>query len=641
MIDLKEDLIVCDDDLINRNRLKALLCDLCPENKRDINILLSIYDSGIPVEIYERKDISCNEYIIYMHRLIDENALIKDDAKDGLDVWMNALLGSERTVEIQREYDEILHESKKNIPSDFYGVFDSNYYCASIKKPTANSATFVFKKCCGGYLIEKFLGKDSIVVVPNEHKGYPVIKIGEGAFYDNKDLEIVFLNASVIEIHNSSFRNCSNLKAVYGGENLIYIGPHAFRGCRELLHFEVSNKLKYLGICTFRESGIENIKFPSSINYVPSGLCMDCYKLDTTIFHDDIFGIGKKSFEGTGMSEINNSVNLIFIDEEEARRLGIKCERHNVTCEEEMKKEIGLCVNYSPCKGTRDAQIRIVDTLEKTEDIIVINNIDTMGERHKSVLVYKDEIDNDSRRKMISMLLRPTNNSVFESNIHTEDGYRYSDSRMIIMPLTWWGMTSSISAVENTIIKSYKLDYEFDEIEEDDGGVSSLEDYEIVVDDDDNYNFNNEHESGNIINDEEVLTIGGTWKVDGQWRFTIDSVNTTLERSEYTDKNPEQVVIITYSYENLGYKGEFMPELFFGIDLDGQFAIAVDEAGEVAYDYPGHVSKKPQAVPIGARCTGAQSCIGLVNKSDSITLNIKEYDGNGVLQTIKYVLDVD
>ena len=53
---------------------------------------------------------------------------------------------------------------------------------------------------------------------------------------------------------------------------------------------------------------------------------------------------------------------------------------------------------------------------------------------------------------------------------------------------------------------------------------------------------------------DQTLKIGDTWTVDGQWNLTIDSVQSTEERNPYSDVSPEQVVIVTYSYENLGYK---------------------------------------------------------------------------------------
>lgn len=282
-------------------------------------------------------------------------------------------------------------------------------------------------------------------------------------------MEIVFLPTDVIAINNSSFGNCSNLKVVYGGENLIYIGPHALHGCSELMHFEMSNFLKYIGYRAFAESGIRNIKFPISINYVSAALCKDCSNLETVTFHDDIYGIGYSSFEGTKVSDLNCCSNLIYIDEDEAKRFGLEYENHNVTFEEEMKKEIGLCLKYSPLKRVRDKQVEMVDAIGKRKDFIVINYLTIprrRNERDTSVIVYKDNITDDTRREIVSMLLRPTGYDVFEDFMHYEDDYKYFDRRMVIRPLTWWQMVltglADFSIVQRTIIEGYKLDYDFD-----------------------------------------------------------------------------------------------------------------------------------------------------------------------------------
>jgi len=141
---------------------------------------------------------------------------------------------------------------------------------------------------------------------------------------------------------------------------------------------------------------------------------------------------------------------------------------------------------------------------------------------------------------------------------------------------------------------------------------------------------------------EKTLNAGEIWTVDNQWNLTINSVTATETRNEFSDKTPNQVVLIEYSYENLGYedKNGIMDGLYFdlgpGIDTN-----IVDGNGEVAYSYPGNVTTHPQQTPVGAKCVNAQSCIGLNNKSDTITINIKKYDSNGKQQKVKYVLNVN
>lgn len=138
----------------------------------------------------------------------------------------------------------------------------------------------------------------------------------------------------------------------------------------------------------------------------------------------------------------------------------------------------------------------------------------------------------------------------------------------------------------------------------------------------------------------QTLSVGDTWTVDGQWKLTIDSVKATADRNQFADVTPQQVVIITYSYENLGYESDFMDGLYFDLSQNGDASV-IDSTGEMAVSYPGEISKYPQETPVGAKCTGAQACIGLMNSSDTITMTIKKYDGNSNSQSVKCSLKVD
>lgn len=134
-----------------------------------------------------------------------------------------------------------------------------------------------------------------------------------------------------------------------------------------------------------------------------------------------------------------------------------------------------------------------------------------------------------------------------------------------------------------------------------------------------------------------TIKVGETWEVEGQWKLTINSVKRTSERNEFSDKNPTDVVYITYSYENLGYEDSIMDGLYISLD-DGQI---IDEQGEMGYSYPNSVTTYPQETPVGAKCVNAQVCIGLNNKSNTFTINYSEYDDNYNKQKVKFVLDIE
>ncbi len=131
---------------------------------------------------------------------------------------------------------------------------------------------------------------------------------------------------------------------------------------------------------------------------------------------------------------------------------------------------------------------------------------------------------------------------------------------------------------------------------------------------------------------QEEYKIGETWVVDGQWKLTIDSVEETQDRNEFSDMQPAAVYIVTYSYENLGYEDDIMDGLYISLDSS-----IVDSAGKMGYSYPGDISLYPQTVPVGANCQ-AQVCIGVDNPG-SFKINAYEYDGNDNKQTATFNLE--
>ena len=132
---------------------------------------------------------------------------------------------------------------------------------------------------------------------------------------------------------------------------------------------------------------------------------------------------------------------------------------------------------------------------------------------------------------------------------------------------------------------------------------------------------------------QESYKIGETYVVEGQWKITVESVEATDERNEYSDKTPGAVYIVTYNYENIGYEDEYMDGLFISLD-DG----IVDSTGKMGYSYPGDASMYPQETPVGASCQ-AQVCIGVDNPG-SFKINFSTYDGNSEKQSAIFDIEV-
>lgn len=127
--------------------------------------------------------------------------------------------------------------------------------------------------------------------------------------------------------------------------------------------------------------------------------------------------------------------------------------------------------------------------------------------------------------------------------------------------------------------------------------------------------------------------IGDPWVVEGKWKLTVDSVEETQDRNQFSDKQPAAVYIITYTYENIGYEDDYMDGLYISLE-DG----IIDNAGKMGYSYPGDITYFPQETPVGASCE-AQSCIGVDNPGN-FKINFSAYDDNYEKHSAVFSLEV-
>lgn len=123
--------------------------------------------------------------------------------------------------------------------------------------------------------------------------------------------------------------------------------------------------------------------------------------------------------------------------------------------------------------------------------------------------------------------------------------------------------------------------------------------------------------------------IGETWTVDGQWSLTVNSVEETPYRNEFSESNPAAVYIVTYTYTNLGRSGG----LFMSMDNT-----IVDNSEKMGYSYPGEINLYAKETPVGATCQ-AQCCIGVDNPG-SFEIYMDEYDDNGEEQKAIFSIEL-
>ncbi len=93
---------------------------------------------------------------------------------------------------------------------------------------------FEYIKENGGITITKYIGKNTMVQIPNKIEQLPVLKIGENAFADTK-VKSVTLPSSCTEIDWFAFYGCYALSTVYISSSTNTIGYGAFDSCSKSL----------------------------------------------------------------------------------------------------------------------------------------------------------------------------------------------------------------------------------------------------------------------------------------------------------------------------------------------------------------------------------------------------------------------
>jgi len=112
----------------------------------------------------------------------------------------------------------------------------------------ADAATSASDFKMEGTTLIKYRGDDTNISIPNT-----VEVIGEKAFENNKNVEVIVMPKSVQNIEAYAFWGCDNLNTVVLGSGLSEVGDFAFANCKSLKHITLPENIRGIGIQAFAD----------------------------------------------------------------------------------------------------------------------------------------------------------------------------------------------------------------------------------------------------------------------------------------------------------------------------------------------------------------------------------------------------
>lgn len=149
----------------------------------------------------------------------------------------------------------------------------------------------------------------------------------------------------------------------------------------------------------------------------------------------------------------------------------------------------------------------------------------------------------------------------------------------------------------------------------------------LIDEEESQYDYSEQVQSDETITQEPAIIYGPgeTWTVDGDFSLTFTAANETDFRNEFSEKNPAQVIVLSYDYTNIDHKKDVMDLYISSVSF-----YVIDESGVIAETYPVTGISYPQEIPIGTSDLGAQEAFGLKNASREVMVYVEIYGNDYV-----------
>lgn len=286
-----------------------------------MNVLLDVYESGVPREIRSAGTITDSQYAAYVQRIINDYGLQEKYVMEGLDAWIDQCICVGTAAKIHKL--EILPIDRTNGNSHPQPIKHAPIGAQSVKNVAGSSFDFDLKAIDANSVeIIKFKGFDEKeLTVPSTIDQKKVVGVGKDAYKACKSVEKIIIAEGIIYIEDGAFAECPILKEVVLPSTLKRIGSKeaSFKtgvfAQTAIRHIILPTELTYLGRETFDGcSSLEEIDLPNGIIEIKSRTFIGCSALKKILLPDGLKTIGEYAFSGCSkLQDIILPVNVTKI----------------------------------------------------------------------------------------------------------------------------------------------------------------------------------------------------------------------------------------------------------------------------------------------------------------------------------------
>lgn len=149
----------------------------------------------------------------------------------------------------------------------------------------------------GSIELKKYIGSDTDVDISAEIAGYPVSRIGSGAFENCSAIENIYLWADIICIGEAAFRNCTELESFDIPSTVTTIGTSTFENCTSLENIYIWGDVTSIGNSAFQNcESLKSIDIPSSCTSIGESAFEGCDELKTVYYWGKQIDCGANAF---------------------------------------------------------------------------------------------------------------------------------------------------------------------------------------------------------------------------------------------------------------------------------------------------------------------------------------------------------